>query len=758
MRLTLRTLLALRNKTLGPDDEARLSEKVKDSRYAQSLLELIGNVVGNARLSAPPPTATGPTDDPNVMAEYLDSTLAPEQAAEVDRTCLESPVHLAEAAGAHEVLTLVLGKPADVPPALRDRVYRLSSHSVETLDAPDAGTAQPIMPVSLDDSGAFQAATRMQATVPSGGAAATSLPRDSREPAIAGNRPLNAAEAHEIFGDRLRVARVLPWLVTLVLIGAMLFVLKQAFAPLLDPNRSETAQKSDTAPLEDRAAADRDTTPTEQADTSDTPQTPLENPGTPTTAASPEPAPEANSDLSPSASPPQDAAVTPPTTAPPSEPPSATTPMPEQAQGPATTSPTEPAVRVADAGAAMTEPSVPEVVEVDPSADRPSLLTFTNASSSDSLLLGKPRGDQAWQIFDEPSVIDSTTTLVTPPTFRNTLAAPQQYELTLVGPTVTAFAASGEAPELELQSGRVVVSALAAETQIPLRTGARSVLLELDDVGATVAIDVHPFRTPGTDPTNLENRVFVTQATVVIGPVVWRDADGNSETLQTGEQWSQIGDGAGERSVTESIPQWINGTRQSLVEKAARENLLALLPGKQSVELELRGAVSYRRAEVGALAAQTLAMLGKPDIFFGTDGMLNTPSQKAYWNDHVATLKRRIDLSPAAAQEVRPGAASMDAASAEPLFRLLWDYSPEQLAAGADEFLVQTLDSPQMPLRVLAIEALRRITGTTLYYKPEQENAARRKNDVKKWEAKLRRQDIRWQAVPIAGVPAPVVE
>jgi hypothetical protein len=108
-----------------------------------------------------------------------------------------------------------------------------------------------------------------------------------------------------------------------------------------------------------------------------------------------------------------------------------------------------------------------------------------------------------------------------------------------------------------------------------------------------------------------------------------------------------------------------------------------------------------------------------------------------------------MNESPEAARQIKEAAAAMDGASADPLFRLLWGYSPEQLQAGSDAFLVETLDSSQMALRVLAIENLRQITGTSLFFKAEQENQSRRSSEVKKWETRLRRGDIRWETIPM---------
>ena len=48
-------------------------------------------------MAAPSPDAVGPIADANAISEYLDSTLSAEQIAEIERACLESDPHLAEA-------------------------------------------------------------------------------------------------------------------------------------------------------------------------------------------------------------------------------------------------------------------------------------------------------------------------------------------------------------------------------------------------------------------------------------------------------------------------------------------------------------------------------------------------------------------------------------------------------------------------------------------------------------------------------------
>src|SRR5215213_9738694 len=124
VRLTLRTLLAYLDDTLGASEIKSIGEKVAESDAAQELIARIKQVTRRRRLTAPPSTGPG-AFEPNDVSEYLDNTLDPEKVADVEKQCLESDVHLAEIAACHQILTLVLGEPALVPPKAKERMYAL---------------------------------------------------------------------------------------------------------------------------------------------------------------------------------------------------------------------------------------------------------------------------------------------------------------------------------------------------------------------------------------------------------------------------------------------------------------------------------------------------------------------------------------------------------------------------------------------------------------------------------------------------------
>lgn len=125
MRLTLRTLLAYLDDTLEPAQAKIIGQKVAESEVARELIERIKQVTRRRRLAAPPATGPGSKLDTNSVAEYIDNVLPDGEITEVEETFLNSDVHLAEVASCHQILTLFLGQPTEVPPTARQRMVGL---------------------------------------------------------------------------------------------------------------------------------------------------------------------------------------------------------------------------------------------------------------------------------------------------------------------------------------------------------------------------------------------------------------------------------------------------------------------------------------------------------------------------------------------------------------------------------------------------------------------------------------------------------
>src|SRR5580698_5208169 len=134
-RLTLRTLLAYIDDTLGPDQARSLGRKVAESDEAKHLIERIKKVTRRRGLRTPVPDGSDDdVADPNNVAEYLSDNLHAEQLRQLETTCLGSDVHLAEVAACHQILTLVLTEPVRVPPTANQRMYKLVPPPASDLD------------------------------------------------------------------------------------------------------------------------------------------------------------------------------------------------------------------------------------------------------------------------------------------------------------------------------------------------------------------------------------------------------------------------------------------------------------------------------------------------------------------------------------------------------------------------------------------------------------------------------------------------
>jgi hypothetical protein len=110
MRLTVRTLLAWRDRVLSKEDQRDLDEKVLSHDAAQEIEQRIERVLGNLDLPSPRVDAAGLSASANSMAEFLDNALPEECLGSFESNCIESDVQLCEAAECHQFLSEMLGQ------------------------------------------------------------------------------------------------------------------------------------------------------------------------------------------------------------------------------------------------------------------------------------------------------------------------------------------------------------------------------------------------------------------------------------------------------------------------------------------------------------------------------------------------------------------------------------------------------------------------------------------------------------------------
>ena len=835
MRLTLRTLLAYLDNTVEPEDAELLRKKLEQSGFATQLVSRIRSSVTEKGYSAPAPDSVHPIEEPNLMSEYLDSVLPPEQVAEIEKACLESEPHLAEAAGCHQILTMIMGEPANTTEALRERIYSMVDMAGNVIAAPDqvdspppiageigprtanelgkptvaisdptdlgamnrapaegfaqvdgqdavdreAPTAdipgggsfdglsidapQAVPPVGVDDSGVFEAATKLRVqsfATPDAGATLDETER------LAGDRPLRLLEKSDFYEGDVRPSRITPWLVSLALVGVLLFAIGQIFKPLLNPKvaSNEDANISESFP-EVESEGDTSTEPADQEITVPPDQSP---PMTEVGETMPE-----SEDIPVPASKPalaeDNAAVS--TSEPAMEDMLGPEEEPESSADLPLTSAETP--DVAEVGAAAssdlpapdaimpTEPVTDAMAETSDAAEDASAEPVAVATLvSKDALVGRSV-DDTWQLLPAGGEVLSGDEVVCGPEYRADFQWTDgtDAKVTLVGPARVGVAEPDGGIGMRIAFGKGIVQLQGAGQTLRLVAAEKVFTMASEGEKTLVAFELVHRREIGADPMIPENHAVELRLLPLSGNFAVDVGDLTSNLIEGERATFDLSTdelGPPETQAVEPPPAWLDPeTDTGTLESEAASNLLELVGGggNDSLLLSLRVALAFRRHEVVALAGKTMLCLGDATAYFGADGLLSQARQRLYWESHLKALRDMVDRSDADAILVRKAIAgneAMDDADGDTLFRLLVGFSQDQLQTGGDAELVEGLESASMPVRVLASENLREISGTTLSFRPEESVASRREEVVKKWNVRLRKESIRW--------PAPVAE
>ncbi len=896
MRLTLRTLLAYLDDMLEDEDANALKAKIDESGIATSLIARIRSSVDKREIGAISPDAIGPLESANVMSEYLDSTLSPEQIAEIERLCLESDASLSEAAACHQILTVVLGQPAQVSDRLRQRIYRLpdspelrameqqfqpaadtqsakpivaaepvtysgvdippeagkdanASHasnyalanaSAADLDRGAAGferdAATTIRPVGPKDSGVANASARLRQTVDSDEESGRS------EAEIVAGTTRAMMGRSEGYGGGIRPSRITPWLVALALAGVLLYALGRVFSPLTESdingavaqhendktgeitnNSAAETGKSETGEPktgETEKPATTDAATTDEADQVDeaTPE-PDNNASESQTKTASEPAANEMADDEPEQDETASAAaaetspvieVSPPESAEPTvSQPAVANPIDTKATeaeranteaidaveavamvdmdlqsdttaegvddevnpGPLMSADDDVAADAATPEKTTSDESTPPTVVpvVAEMTQAGALVIVRHGDTWKRLTVRDPETDPAdnppAQPATQPIPTKATTTvasvdvgqaIIAPALFRPTLVNPSGIEWTLAGPTRMRIGQNDAKGVItQILDGRILLASTKPDVTTLLVLGKRQIKVAMPESQTVLAIELSHFRPLGANPLVPANRVPTYRVVSVQGnaliqavpvPGDANPAASDTLTLEPNQQFRGKGIQSATISPVDRLPTWIDAAaKKDVLADSARAGLMEFTTKDEPIEKSLREAMTFRRVEVAALAAETLLLLGRADVYFGGDGILNRPRQRLYWEEHVDMLRQQIDSSAEAAEAVRVAIRRAELADSKRLFKLLVGFTPEELAAGADAELVGMLDSSSMAVRVLTIENLREIVGDTLGYRADQENANARKSDIKKWETRLRRGDIRYK-------------
>ncbi|MEE2936542.1 MAG: hypothetical protein VYA84_11160, partial [Planctomycetota bacterium] len=602
-----------------------------------------------------------------------------------------------------------------------------------------------VPPVGLQDSGVIDAPTRLRRSEATAAANQT-----NPEKALAGSKPRQLDELM-VYGGTIRPSRIAPWLISLALIAALGFAVVRIFEPLWNPQQvaeqSYPDELTDENPADVIGAAESAAGGQETGESDLMPEveataiTPTLPPTIPSESETPDAVTADNQNETPTIS--SNAST-----------PEAATEMngsasAENAENPASpsTNPNGDPDRVTETPmneeSADSAPPVPPSSE-EPSADavEPTMIDVATLKTESTLVAAKI--GETWKHLKKEDVIRSGMPLLVAPSFRAELVTSDAI-LAMQGPAKAEWdAVDPDKPVLRFETGNLIIQSTSTNKQVNLQLGTQPVAIRLADDQTILALSVRYDRAAGLDPTEANNRRTLLTIQTLQGEAEITYANVPT-TLIASQQWSKGGSNQPQVTDSESEPQWLDPENDDPLLQAAKKGLLGLIEDAEPLEIELREARLFRRLEVGALAAETLLFLGYGDVYFGGDGILSDPKQRPYWSDHFKALQADINLSSESALNLRTAMIQMDSANAAPLFRLLTGFSQKQLVEGGDEELVKRLDSPSMAVRVLALENLKAITGSTSNFRPDQENAIRRNPGIKTWIARQRKGDIRWQ-------------
>jgi hypothetical protein len=675
MRLTLRTLLAYLDDILEPADAKEIGAKIAESAVATEMVERIREVMRRRRITSPELTGPGSGPDPNLIAEYLDNTLAPESVADIERICLESDIHLSEVASCHQILTLVLGEAVEISPSLRERMHALGA----------------VAPAATEDNG--HARTSFSAETPTPvSAASAGAPMRSAVPDYLRRRPL--------------WQRLAPVAVVLVLLGWLGLVLT---------DQSFWGTPHESAPEPNALAMNERSGPG------------VEVPAEPA-VTSPAAPPAANGE----ADAPQDAAAA--TTGAESINPPPPPDLPE-ADASAAEMPAEPATNVEPAPPDVpgeAAPPAPEPGVEAPANDVPAApavnLPRVMYTSVEGILLQYQAEVNDWSVLPRRALLHPGDWMASPDPFASELTVGSgELKLIVNGGSMAQSIVPGEGATfgLVVDHGRVGLyrpagaDAPADPQHVDVRIGAYTLRLDLLEPGTLCGIEVILRQPHGESeewqPPGIDGGLFV-----VSGSVTLNTGTGEEVLLSRDNgwlAWPEAGE-AWEAGPLLANPQWLTpeGPKLSTVLTTYANQFEREFPSDQPVSLSIPAVVKDRRAQLSKYAVQTLALTQNiPQLLRALSAEHDEARQAAIvglreWlprsADNAAILHDEIDR------------AFRDD-EVEIVYELLWGYNQEDFRnADVSRKVVNWLGHDNVAIRELAIYQIKLGTNRPTDYHP----------------------------------------
>jgi hypothetical protein len=778
MRLTLRTLLAYMDGLLDSKDSQEIGKKIEDSKFATDLFHKIRDVMRRLRLAAPAITERATNLDCNTVAEYLDNALPTDRVADFEEVSLKSEMHLAEVASCHQILTMVLGEPAEIDAESRQRMYQLPAIAnrvdEERLAAAEAATVlsgdgnlpvaapppvkvrpRPVVPEYLRDP------PRKSRLLPSaaimflfGGAVTLGLLAfrqfDAEKPLgkaliwVQAKLQIKAADDKENDLGDVKKSPEKPG-------GTAAGVHRADDSKSSGMSPAEPASKSGTSPSaakgtgESAASAiknDATASPVGPARDKPVSETPVAAAGSKSVIGATSPSPVQNSAVTPG-----NAAT-----------------IPQKKPGIGEQNPATPAAHVganqpeakplADGTSAGPRPASPrvEVARLNPSgvtkpaAPLPGIGPSNSPRPEDKAKVGRFMSDGqdvllkfdvntvSWRRVLPEEFIIGHQRLLALPSYRPRVAVLNVgATLELINGTRIELLPddSREAPGVDIDFGRVVIKPLVqAGARLRVVAGSHTGTVTLTTVESIAGLEVTRVHEPGTDPKKVLSHAL-TKLYVARGGAVWEEGENKPPVRLTAPAVLMLDGAPSDTSpgAERDPPKWITTNTVNELDQRAALSVSQALPDNRAVGLGLMELTEARQKEIRWLAARCLGYLGQFDPMTGA---LNDADFRREWPDYIDQLKEAIARGPETASAIRQSLDKQFGNDSDALYRMLWGYTDRDLERGEDARLVKFLDHEGLVFRVLAFANLQEITHQGLYYRPEAA-ALKRQPSVLQW-------------------------
>lgn len=716
MRLTLRTLLGYLDDILEPQQTKELGEKISESGVAAALVARIREVVRRRRILAPEVSGPGSDPDPNLVSEYLDNTLSADRIEDFERLCLESDVHLAEVAGCHQILTMVLGEPVEVAAGTRERMYALGTVATPAANGrPQQAAAAAPPPVA--------------ATLPA------PAPR----------------EIPEYLSSGTQWRRLLPGAAAMLVVGLWLALI------FSDPTQSWRFWEQRATPA----------SPTPALATA----TPAD------AAASNVPAPVAAGPAAPAAGEvaaamtvdqPVAAAVSPDSVPIPGEAAAAliaaSTPLPQAGLPGVTPLPATPEPAATPTPVQPASPA-PTAVAVN------SKLLYNGVAGV--LLRRNERGE--WEMLPRRTLLHPGDELASPEPFESPLQIlDSDHEIILAGGArLTVLPGSADAETaLAIDRGKLIFRRSAAAPlpdvrPIALQLGDAAYRMELLTAGTECGLELIREPSMGGPEVNVmpgcDGELYLTAGSVRLTPV----AGGPPLLLEGTSGFLALADGRPASSVQPllAVPAWMTAPTggAAVVAQQTMRQFEGSFQLNAPVEATIPALVNDRQPRIAELGAKVLALT---DDYRGMVRALTAPHQEARLAgfNGLGIWIRRGPINPQLLTD-ELSRVFPDAETARRLLRLVWGYQPQDAARpDVSVELVEWLRDGNVGVREGAFLQIKRLTGGTVTYRYHPDGTEmQRASAVRQWENHVRKTGALLEpaaAAPLGGATPtpPVVE